>query len=143
LRERRLALAADYDLLHQSRRPVIDARDSVDAEIERLLAERKRLRIDRPKWLDVTLAARLDKLRAVATATEVNRQELHTIFRALFVKVVVDWENERLVFHWQHGGESWVRANMKPQRQVANVRRADRPRFQPGQLAQPLPVAAR
>ena len=143
LRERRLSLAADYDLLHQSRRPVIDARDSVDAEIERLLAERKRLRIDRPKWLDVTLAVRLDKLRAVATAKEVNRQELHTILRALFIKVVVDWRNEQLVFHWQHGGESSVRASMKPQRQVANARRADRPRFQPGQLAQPLPVVAR
>ena len=115
----------------------------MDAEIERLLAERRRLRIDRPKWPDVTLAARLDKLRAVATATEVNRKGLHTILLSLFVKVVVDWENERLVFHWQHGGESSVRANMKPQRQVANVRRADRPRFQPGQLAQPLPIVPR
>jgi hypothetical protein len=115
----------------------------VDAEIDKLLSERKRLRIDRPKWLDVTLAARLDKLRVVATATILDRRELHAIFRSLFIKVVIDWENNRLLIHWQHGGESSVPANMKPLRTVANVRRADRPRYQPGEMAMPLPEVAR
>ncbi len=119
------------------------ARDSVEKEIEALLAERKRLRIDRPKWLDLTLSNRLDKLRSLGTATVVDRQELHLMLRTLFTKVVVDWEHETLKFHWQHGGESSVKACMKPQRVVANVRRADRPRFLPGQMALPLPVVPR
>ena len=136
-------MEAEYPLLHQSWRPVAGARTSVDTEIERLLAERKRLRIDRPKWQDVTLSARLEKLRAAATAHEINRQELHAVLRSLFTKVVVDWEHERLIFTWQHGGESAVAASMSPQRAVRNVRRADRPRFQPRQTAPALPVVAR
>lgn len=84
-------------------------RQSVETEIGRRLAQRKRLRIDRPKWLDLTLSARLDKLRATATATVVDRVELHSILRSLLTKVVVDWEHEQLVFHWKHGGESAVR----------------------------------
>jgi DNA invertase Pin-like site-specific DNA recombinase len=143
LRERRSSMAADYSQLSLSRRPLVAARDNVVAEIDALMAERKRLRIDRPKWLDVTLAARLDKLQTVATASIVDRHELHALFRSLFTKVVVDWEYERLVFHWQHGGDSNVRAMMNPQRVVANVRRADRLRFQPGEMAVSLPVVER
>jgi DNA invertase Pin-like site-specific DNA recombinase len=143
LRGRRNSIAAEHGQLRQSLRPVLAARENVDAEIDKLLSERKRLRIDRPKWLDVTLAARLDKLRVVATATILDRRELHAIFRSLFIKVVIDWENNRLVIHWQHGGESSAPANMKPLRTVANVRRADRPRYQPGEMAMPLPEVAR
>jgi hypothetical protein len=71
---RQASIGAEYAQVRQSLRPVIGARDAVDAETARLLAERKMLRIDRPRWLDVTLAARLDKLRAVAKATVVDRQ---------------------------------------------------------------------
>jgi hypothetical protein len=49
-----------------------------------LLTQRKQLRIDRPKWLDVTLSKRLEKLLAVATADPLNRMELHAVFRSLF-----------------------------------------------------------
>jgi len=143
LRERQASMAAEYDLLHQSHRPVMAARVSVQNEIDSLLAQRHRLRIDRPKWLDITLSKRLEKLLAVATADPLDRKELHAVFRLLFAKVVIDWENDSLVFHWQHGGESSVKVNMKPQRVVANVRRGDRWRFQPGQVAPPLPVVAR
>jgi hypothetical protein len=101
------------------------------------------LRIDRPKWLDLTLAKRLEKLQQVAKAPQVDRKELHSIFVALFVKVVVSWESEQLTFHWKHGGISSVKVAMKPLREVANRRRADRPRYGPGELAPVLPVAIR
>jgi len=143
LRTRRDSMISEHAQLRQSLRPVVAARQTVEDEIETLLTQRRRLRIDRPKWLDVTLSRRLEKLLAVATAIPLDRKELHAVFRSLFVKVVIDWENDRLMFHWQHGAESKVHVNMKPQRVVANVRRADRQRFQPGQVALPLPVVAR
>jgi hypothetical protein len=143
LRGRQASIGDEYARVRQSLRPVIGARDAVDAEIAKLLAERKMLRIDRPRWLDVTLATRLDKLRAVAKATVVDRQELHTTLRSLLLNVVIDWEHNQLVFNWKHGGTSAVHVTMKPQRTVANVRRADRPRFNPGEIAPPLPVVKR
>ncbi|WP_158933170.1 hypothetical protein [Acidisphaera sp. S103] len=122
---------------------MIEAQNAVDTEVAQLLADRKRLRIDRPKWLDVTLARRLEKLRQVAKALQIDRIELHSLLVALFVKVVIDWEHEKLTFHWKHGGTSSVKVLMKPLREVANRRRADRPRYKPGEAAPPLPAAAR
>jgi len=124
-------------------RPVLEARQAAEGEIEKLLADRKRLRIDRPKWLDVTLSKRLDKLRMVAKATMLDRVELHSILKSLFVKVIIDWQQDRLRFVWKHGGESLVKVNMKPQRKVANRRRADRPRYKPGEAAPALPIVQR
>jgi hypothetical protein len=66
LRERRASLIADHPQIRQSLRPVLEARQSVENEIERLLAERKRLRIDRPKWLDITLTS--DRGRSAGVA---------------------------------------------------------------------------
>jgi DNA invertase Pin-like site-specific DNA recombinase len=45
--------------------------------------------------------------------------------------------------HWQHGEESIVEVNMRPQRAVANPRRTDRPQFEVGERAAPLPEVAR
>lgn len=143
LRRRRASIASEYKQVRQSSRPVIEAQNAVDAEVRQLLADRKRLRIDRPKWLDVTLTKRLEKLRQVAKALQVDRMELHSILVTLFAKVVVDWEHEQLTFHWKHGGTSSVRVLMRPLREVANRRRADRPRYKPGEAAPPLPVAVR
>jgi hypothetical protein len=50
---------------------------------------------------------------------------------------------QRLTFHWKHGGMSSVNADMKPLREVENRRRADRPRYKPGETAPALPVARR
>jgi hypothetical protein len=97
------------------------------------------MRIDRPRWLDITLSTKLEKLRHMAKGEIVDRIELHLVFKSLWSKVVVDWERNRLIFHWKHGGESHVQANMKPLREVANTRRADRPRYQPGQMGPRLP----
>jgi hypothetical protein len=124
-------------------RPVMEARQSVEREIEQLLADRKRLRIDRPKWLDVTLSKKLEKLRGAAQAAAVDRADLHAIFKSLFVKVVIDWQSNRLRFVWKHGGESSLKVDMKPQRKVGNRRRADRPWYQPGEVAQALPTVPR
>jgi hypothetical protein len=143
LRERQASMISEHDQLRQSSRPVVAARVGVENEIDNLLAVRKRLRIDRPKWLDVTLSKRIEKLLTVATAEPLDRKELHGMLRLLLIKVVIDWEHDRLIFHWQHGGESVVPVNMQPQRWVANPRRADRWRFQPGQVAPSLPQVAR
>jgi hypothetical protein len=91
----------------------------------------------------MTLSAKLEKLRHMAKASIVDRVELHSQFKTLWSKVVVEWERDGLTFHWTHGGQSFVRASMKPLREVANVRRADRPRYQPGQMGPRLPVVAR
>jgi Methyltransferase domain len=143
LRERRASMVSEHGKLRLSNRPVLAARQAVEAEIETLMAHRKRLRVDRPKWLDVTLSTRLNKLLTIATADPIDRHALHALFRLLFVKVVINWPDNQLVFHWQHGGESSVQVNMQPQRKVSNPRRGGRPRFLPGQMAPPLPVVAR
>jgi DNA invertase Pin-like site-specific DNA recombinase len=143
LKERQTSLRLEHAQLRQSLRPVLAAREDVDKEIVALLNERKRLRIDRPKWLDVTLSARLDKLRAAANGTIVDREELHQILRSLLVKVVIDCEHDQLIFHWKHGGESAVLVATRPQRKVENPRRANRPRYMPGENAPALPVVVR
>jgi hypothetical protein len=143
LRVRQSSIRTERTQLRQSSRPALAASGSVDDEIARLLDDRKRLRIDRPRWLDVTLSVKLDKLRSVAKATVVDRHELHSVLRSLVTKVVVDWERNQLVFHWKHGGESAVRVAMKPQRDVENPRRSDRSRFKPGERAPLLPEVKR
>jgi DNA invertase Pin-like site-specific DNA recombinase len=143
LRQRHTVIQIEKSQLRHGSRPVMAATVSVETEIKQLLDERKRMRIDRPRWLDMTLSVKLEKLRQMAKATIVDRVELHSMFRSLFSKVVVDWEHDGLTFHWTHGGQSYVRASMKPLREVANVRRADRPRYQPGQMGPRLPAVAR
>jgi DNA invertase Pin-like site-specific DNA recombinase len=143
LQDRRASMLSEHGQLRLSSRPVMEARQSVESEIESLLVQRKQLRVGRLNWLDVTLSTRLDRLLTIATADPVDRHELHAMLRLLFTKVIIDWERNRLVFHWQHGGESYVSVNMNPQREVANPRRADIPRFKPGEAAPPLPEVAR
>jgi hypothetical protein len=124
-------------------RPVLDAAEQVGLEMQRLLDERKKLRIDRPDWLNVTLKARLGQLREIARATEVDRHELNARLRSLLEKVIVDWPSDRLILHWKHGGQSIVPALLAPLRMVSNPRRSDRPRLGPGKAPLPLPVVER
>jgi DNA invertase Pin-like site-specific DNA recombinase len=143
LRYRLVSIVEEQPKVRQMSRPVVAARRSVEDDIERLLADRKRLRIDRPQWLDVTLSRKLERLHTVAKMRVLDRPELHAIFKSLFVKVIIDWQNSRLRFVWKHGGESFVKVDMKPQRTVANRRRANRPRYQPGEMAPELPEVPR
>ena len=143
LRLRLASIIEERPKVRQMSRPVLEARHAVEAEIEKLLADRKRLTVDRPRWLDVTLSKRLERLRMVAKAPALDRVELHAILKSLFVKVVIDWQQNQLRIVWKHGGESIVKVAMKPMRKVANKRRADRPRYQPGQMAPALPLVPR
>jgi DNA invertase Pin-like site-specific DNA recombinase len=143
LRQRMATIDAERTQLRRGSRPIRAAAENVEREIGQLLEERKRMRIDRPRWLDLTLSSRLEKVRYIAKAAVLDRAELHSIFESLFTKVVIDWQRESLIFHWKHGGESSVRASMKPLREVENVRRADRPRFEPGEMGPRLPPMER
>jgi hypothetical protein len=73
----------------------------------------------------------------------VDRQELNNRLRSLLEKVVIDWQQDRLVLYWKHGGQSFVPALIAPLRMATDPRRSDRPRLGPGRTPQPLPVAAR
>ena len=143
LRKRQASIEVDRPRNWQISRPTLDALEQVNREMQQLLDERKKLRIDRPRWLDVTLQARLEKLREIARALEVDRHELNNRLRSLLEKVVVDWEQDRLILHWKHGGHSHVPALIAPLRMVTNPRRSDRPRLGPGRAPLPLPVVAR
>jgi DNA invertase Pin-like site-specific DNA recombinase len=143
LRGRLASIQSEYVLVRRINRPSLANAERVEAEMQQLLDERKALRIDRPRWLDVTLAARLAKLREAARAIDVDRHALNTILRSLLVRVVVDWEHDRLMLHWKHGGQSVVPVLITPLRVVSNRRRSDRPRLGPGRVPAPLPVSER
>lgn len=102
---------------------------STKEEIDRLLQERYLLRADRSYWVDATLKLKLEALRAAATAVPRNIARINLALRSLLLKVVVNWESERLVLHWRHGGQTemefWHR------RQKGSVRNAT-PTTQPG-----------
>ena len=73
-------------------------------EIDALLAERYRLRLDRNYWQDATLRLKLEALRNSVLAHPRELSRVNEKLRLLLSKVVVDWENEQLVMHWRHGG---------------------------------------
>jgi len=88
LRRRRASMDSERALLRHGSRPVLAAIQKVDGEIHYLLEERRRMRVDPPRWLDLTLTTKLDRLRAVAKASVLDRHEFHSILRSLFSKVV-------------------------------------------------------
>jgi len=143
LRRRSESLASDHATLRRSRRPVLALEQATAAEIDELLAQRKRLWGERPRWQDLTLGKRLEQLRVVARASPLNRVELHRMFVSLFSKVVIDWERGRLIFHWKHGGTSAVKAIMEPLRREKDRSRRVNPQCTPGQRAPNLPVVQR
>jgi len=77
-----------------------------EEEMEHLHAERYRLRADRNYWQDATLNLKLEELRTAATAQPRDLARINDVLRSLLVKVVIDWENARLILHWRHGGQS-------------------------------------
>ena len=98
-------VAARDQLADQNRTGRTWSRDT-QAEIDRLLAERYRLRLERNYWRDATLD---HKLEALAQAVAAQPRELALVnerLRALLTKVVVDWERNRLELHWRHGAVS-------------------------------------
>ena len=90
------------------------------AEMEKLLGDRYRLRADRSYWQDATLAMKLETLRTAVLAEPRNLARINDALRLLLLKVVVDWENDRLALHWRHGGISY--AEFWRRRQKGTVR---------------------
>ena len=84
--------------------------------MEHLQEERYRLRADRNYWSDATLKLKLESLRAAVAAEPRDVARINNALRSLLFKVVVDWENDRLVLHWRHGGETFVRFCRERQR---------------------------
>ena len=93
-------------------------------EMAALEAERHRLRLDRSYWEDATLNLKLDALRAAVEAEPRDLARINERLRALLVKVVVDWEHDRLILHWRHGGHSY--AGFWHKRQKGTVRNVSR-----------------
>lgn len=89
-------------------------------EMERLLAERYRLRADRNYWSDATLKLKLESLQAAVSADPRDIARINLVLRSLLSKVVIDWENDRLVLHWRHGGETFT--SFYSQRQRGGLR---------------------
>ena len=75
-------------------------------EIDELKSERYRLRLDRNYWKDATLALKLEALRSAVQVLPLNLALINERLRLLLSKVVVDWENEQLILHWHHGGQT-------------------------------------
>lgn len=76
----------------------------MEAEIEQLLSDRKRLRIDRPKWLGITLSKKLEKLRMVAKAPVLDRLEFHAIFKSRLITAWTQFHTHGLIGHRQRCG---------------------------------------
>lgn len=77
-----------------------------EAEMEALLEQRYRLRLDRSYWQDATLRLKLEALRNAVLAVPRDLARVNERLRLLLNKVVVDWENAELVLHWRHGEQS-------------------------------------
>ena len=75
-------------------------------EMDQLTSERYRLRADRNYWTDATLKLKLESLGSAVAAQPRDLARINAALRALLTKVVIDWENARLILHWRHGGES-------------------------------------
>jgi len=107
LRTRKARESADRDTLTMTSRTGRSWAAQTGEEMERLLAERYRLRADRSYWQDATLNLKLAELRAAAIAQPRDLARINDALRSLLVKVIVDWENARLILHWRHGGQSF------------------------------------
>lgn len=73
----------------------------------------------------MTLNLKLEALRAAVLAEPRDLVRINERLRALLVKVVVDWPNERLVLHWRYGGHSYAGFWRKRQKRTArNISRS-------------------
>ena len=124
LRTRLARERAAHDLLAGANRGGKAWPQETEAEMEGLVAERHRLRLDRNYWEDATLNLKLEALRAAVQAEPRDLARVNDRLRALLVKVVVDWERGRVVLHWRHGGQTY--ADFWNRRQKGSVRNTSR-----------------
>ena len=143
LRKRLASVEQDRSINWQNGRLGRGTAEQIRSEMDVLFRERKSLRIDRPKWLYLTLQPRLARLREIALSDPLDRHGLNTQLKSLIDRIVVDWPRGQLVVQWKHGGESRIPVLIQPLRTVCNPRRSDRPRLGPGRQPFPLPEPGR
>lgn len=124
LRSRRMALEADAPLLLALKARSQSAIADVEAEEQALAEERRRLRPGTAGWLDVTLRARLDHLRAVALTEPLDPPVVNAALKSVLTEVVVDWPRSVLVFAWRHGGRSEIAVEMTRRRALSRKHQA-------------------
>ena len=130
VRLRQETVAREVMAIHGRAGPAL--RDETEAEMQKLLNERYRLRADRSYWKDATLKLKLEALLAATSAAPPDMDRINEVLRSLLLKVVVDWPRDTLVLHWRHGGQSevgfWRRRQKGGPRNVtpANDRRLKR-----------------
>ena len=127
LRARRVALEADAPLLLAFKARSRSAIADVEAEEQALLEERRRTRPGKAGWLDVTLRARLDHLRAVALIEPLDPPVVNAALKSLLTEVVVDWPRGVLVLVWRHGGRSEIVVEMTRRRALSRKHQAPVP----------------
>jgi hypothetical protein len=89
--------------------------DALGRRLARLEVEHKTARDNledlkrRQSILDgFAIKKRLDELKDALGSVPLNRAHVNTMLRLLASEVVIHWRDGRLVFCWQHGGESSV-----------------------------------
>jgi len=119
LRFRRMALEADAPLLLALKARSLSVIAEVEAEEQALVAERRRMRPGTAGWLDVTLRARLEQLRALALSEPLDPPLVNAALKSLLTQVVVDWPRSVLVLTWRHGGRSEIGVEMTRRRALS------------------------
>jgi len=131
LRSRRTALEADAPLLLALKARSQSAIADVEAEEQALAEERRRMRPGTAGWLDVTLRARLDHLRAMALVEPLNPPAVNAALKSVLTEVVVDWPRSVLVLGWRHGGRSEIGVEMIRRRALSRKHQVSPPFAQP------------
>ena len=127
LRSRRMALEADAPLLLALKARSLSVIAEVEAEELALVEERRRMRRGATGWLDVTLRARLDHLRAVALMEPLDPPAVNAALKSVLTQVVVDWPRGVLLLAWRHGGRSEVAVEMTRRRALSRKHQAPVP----------------
>lgn len=80
----------------------------VEDESEIIRSQRRELIAKKAVMVGGLLQKRLDRLTSAAQQDAPNVPEINKTMRECLDKVVVDYTDELLEFHWKHGGVSWA-----------------------------------
>ena len=116
LRSRLARETSAHDTLAMLDRPGRTWSITTAEEMSQLQAERYRLRADRNYWADLTLKLKLETLRSAVAAEPRDIGRINLALRSLLQKVVIDWENARLVLHWRHREQTLLNFHRQRQR---------------------------
>ena len=105
----RAQIEKGQDALRQAKAAVTGRLDTIDAEADRLHAERRQLYRGRVTVVDPALSAKLAELTASTSDKSQSIVRMNSALRALLTHVVVEYEQMELALHWKHGGVSRLR----------------------------------